>query len=304
MAIVTLMPDESISPGALLHQRLIAVLNTGSGGCDASATGKIGDIFSAAGLSHAEVVSVPPAQIEDALKRAANLAKVVVVLGGDGTIRSGAAHCSETDTLLVPLPGGTMNMLPRALYGSRPWPDALADTLLNPCVRNVSGGRVGSEPFFCAAILGAPSLWADAREALRRLEIVEATRRAITAIRRHAGEPLEYRLGDGAPGKAEAVAVICPLVSRAMGYDEPSLEAAAIEPVVASALFRLAFHAMFDDWRNDPAISLAKVTSIDVKGHGRVPVILDGERVRMGRAVRVEFVPLAFRALTPNSSTF
>ncbi len=293
------MPDTSASPEALLKQRLIAVLNTGSGGCDASAADRMGEIFAAAKLSHAEVVSVPPEQIEAALKRAASLAQVVVVLGGDGTIRSAAAECSDAGKLLVPLPGGTMNMLPHALYGSRSWPDALADTLANPQVRDVSGGRAGSERFFCAAVIGAPSLWADAREALRRLDLVEATKRAGTAIRRHSDEPLEYRLGDGPPGRAEAIAVICPLVSRAMNSDEPSLEAAAIEPVVASALFRLAFHAIFDDWRNDPGVSLAKVTHVEVKGHGRVPVILDGESVRMGRTVHVEFVPLAFRALAP-----
>jgi diacylglycerol kinase family enzyme len=295
------MPDTPSSAQDLLNQRVIAVLNTGSGGCDASAAGRMNDIFSAAGLRHAEVVSVPPAQIEAALKRAATLAEVVVVLGGDGTIRSAAAQCSLSGKLLIPLPGGTMNMLPRALYGTMSWPQILADILTTPCIRDVSGGRIGSEPFFCAAVLGAPSLWADAREALRHLNVIEATKRAVTAIRRHADEPLEYRMGDGPPGKAEAIAVICPLVSRAMGHDELSLEAAAIEPVAAAALFRLAFHAMFDDWRNDPGISLARVTVIDVKGHGRVPVILDGERVRMGRNLRVEFVPLAFRALAPKS---
>jgi diacylglycerol kinase family enzyme len=297
------MPDTPSSPEALLKQRLIAVLNTGSGGCDASAAGRIETIFSTKGLPHAEVVSVPPAGIETALKRAASLAQVVVVLGGDGTIRSAAAQCSEAGKLLIPLPGGTMNMLPRALYGSRAWPEALADTLAAPSIREVSGGRAGSEPFFCAAVLGAPSLWADAREALRRFDVIEATKRALTALRRHSDEPLDYRLGDSPPGKAEAVAVICPLVSRAMGFDERSLEAAAIEPVVASALFRLAMHAVFDDWRNDPGVSLARVTSVDVKGHGRVPVILDGERVRMGRDVHVEFVPLAFRALTPKAQS-
>jgi diacylglycerol kinase family enzyme len=297
------MPDTTSSPEALLNQRLIAVLNTGSGGCDASAAGRIADIFAVAGLSHAEVVSVPPPQIDEALKRAANLAQVVVVLGGDGTIRSAAADCSDAGKLLIPLPGGTMNMLPHALYGARSWPDALAETLSAPCIRAISGGRAGGEPFFCAAVLGAPSLWADAREALRRLHLIEAARRAVTAIRRHSDEPLEYRLDDGPLGKAEAIAVICPLVSRAMGHDELSLEAAAIEPVVASALFRLAFHAMFDDWRNDPGISLAKVTKVDVKGHGRVPMIVDGESVRMGRTVRVDFVPLAFRALAPRPAT-
>ena len=293
------MSDAPAAFETLLNQRLIAVLNTGSGGCDASAAGRMAEIFAAAGLSHAEIVSVPPEQIEAALKQAASLAEIVVVLGGDGTIRSAAADCSDAGRLLIPLPGGTMNMLPHALYGSRSWPDALADTLAAPCIRNISGGRAEGEPFFCAAVLGAPSLWADAREAVRRLHLVEAVKRAVTALRRHSDEPLEYRLGDGPAGKAEAVAVICPLVSRAMGQDEPSLEAAAIEPVVASALFRLAMHAVFDDWRNDPGISLAKVTKVEVKGHGRVPLILDGETVRMGRTVRIDFVPLAFRALAP-----
>jgi diacylglycerol kinase family enzyme len=255
------------------------------------------NIFSTAGLPHAEIVSVPPVQVEAALRRAASLAEIVVVLGGDGTIRSAAAHCSASAKLLIPLPGGTMNMLPHALFGAKPWPEALAETLAAPFIWNISGGRVGAEPFFCAAVLGAPSLWADAREALRRVDLIEAAKRAITAIRRHAGEPLEYQMDRGPAGKAEAIAVICPLVSRAMGYDEPSLEAAAVEPIVASALFRLAFHAIFDDWRNDPAISLSKVKTVRVRGHGRVPVILDGERVRLGRDLEVEFVPLAFRAL-------
>jgi hypothetical protein len=33
-----------------------------------------------------------------------------------------------------------------------------------------------------------------------------------------------------------------------------------------------------------------------------VPVILDGERVRMGRRVEIEFTPLAFRSLVPARS--
>jgi diacylglycerol kinase family enzyme len=192
-----------------------------------------------------------------------------------------------------------MNMLPKALYGSRSWTEALAATLANPHIHQVSGGSAEGEPFFCAALLGAPSLWADAREAVRRGDLAEAFRRTVTAIRRSASDPLTYRLGDGPSATAEAVAVICPLISRALNEDEPALEAAAVEPVAAAALFRLAFHAIFDDWRNDPSISLARVTHIEASGHGRVPVILDGERVQMGRRVRVDFVPLGFRALAP-----
>ncbi len=286
-------------PKAILKRRMIALINTASGGCDASAAEQMKAVFVQAGLDHAEVIDMAPPDIDATLKRAVAAADIVVVLGGDGTIRAAAAACSNTDKLLIPLPGGTMNMLPKALYGSRSWVDALAETLSDPQVHVVSGGRAESELFFCAAVLGAPSLWADAREAIRRGDFIEAVRRSVTAIRRSASEPLTYRMEGGAPATAEAIAVICPLVSRALREDELSLEAAAIEPVTASALFRLAFHAIFDDWRNDPSISLARVKRLEARGHGRVPVILDGEKVRMGRVVRVEFVPVGFHALAP-----
>jgi hypothetical protein len=38
---------------------------------------------------------------------------VLAVLAGDGTIRTAAEACTRTDTYLLPLPGGTLNMLSR-----------------------------------------------------------------------------------------------------------------------------------------------------------------------------------------------
>ena len=86
-------------------------------------------------------------------------------------------------------------------------------------------------------------------------------------------------------GSAEAVAVICPMVSRHLAQDARTLEAAALDP--AAQVVRLALHAMLDDWRNDPSVERAKVKTVRVTGHGRVPVILDGETVRMGRSVTI-----------------
>ena len=281
-----------------LKKTLIAVVNTGSGTSNPNDRDRMAEIFSNAGLPQTEIVCVEPAQIDEALKRAASVADVVVVLGGDGTIGAAAGLCGQAGKLLIPLPGGTMNMLPRALYGVRPWTQALTDTLANPVVREVSGGRVGAKMFFCAAILGAPSLWSDARESIRKADIVGAVKHAGAAFR-GGGEVLHYEFGDTVSGSAEAVAVLCPLISRTMDDDAPAFEVAAIEPVAAGDLFRLAFHAAFDDWRRDPAVSLARVTRVDVSGQHRVPAILDGERVRLGRTARVDFVPRAFLALTP-----
>jgi diacylglycerol kinase family enzyme len=175
--------------------------------------------------------------------------------------------------------------------------------LADPEVRTVSGGKAGDRPFYCVAILGAPTLWADAREALRHGDLVGAVTRAVTAIRRSGGDPLKYQLGDSMKGSAEAVAVICPLVSRSLSEDERTLEAVALDPETAAEAFRLALHAMFDNWRHDPSVERAKVKTVSVTGHGRVPVILDGETVKMGRTVTITFQPVAFRAIAPAQQT-
>ncbi len=282
-----------------LHKRLITVINSASGGANADSEAEAKAVFEAAGLPHAQVICVPAAEIDQALTHAVANADVLVVLGGDGTIRSAAAKSGGGAHYLIPLPGGTMNMLPKALYGQRPWRGALADTLANPQSHEVSGGKVGQHAFFVAALLGAPTLWADAREALREVHLVEATQRAITAARRSLSEPLSYAFGDTLSGSAEAVVLVCPLISKVMNEDERGLEAAAVDTLTAGEALRLGFHALFDDWRGDPSVKRAKVKTATVIGHGRVPVIVDGERFRMGRKVEIQFTPLAFRALIP-----
>lgn len=288
---------------ALLKKRVVAVLNLASGSADDSSQAKMRAVFDKAGLSEAAIVAVGANDIVAALDEALNRADVLVVLGGDGTIMTAAAKCGEANVPLIPLPGGTMNMLPKAIYGDHGWERALADTLADPEVRSVSGGKAGKRPFYSVAILGAPTLWADAREALRHGDLAGAVTRSVTAIRRSHTEPLQYQLGDSLRGSAEAVAVICPLVSRALAEDERSLEAVALDPETAAEAFRLALHAMFDDWRNDPSVERAKVRTVTVTGHGRVPVILDGETVRMGRTVKITFTPVAFRAIAPAERT-
>jgi diacylglycerol kinase family enzyme len=64
-------------------------------------------------------------------------------------------------------------------------------------------------------------------------------------------------------------------------------------------LFRLAYNAVFDDWRADPAVRLEKVRTARIAGHGRIPALVDGERIRLGRLVNVRFEPRAFTAVVP-----
>ena len=253
-------------------------------------------------MADCSVVGAAPAEVEQALQKASDEADVLIVLGGDGTIRSAAEKVRERKAFLIPLPGGTMNMLPHALYGARDWKAALGDTLANPTVHPVSGGAVGDQGFFCAALFGAPTLWADAREAFRKGHLIDATRKSVTAARRSLSEPLNYEFGSGVRGSAEAVAIVCPLISKVMDEHEEMLEAAAIDTATAGDALRLGLHTVFDDWRNDPAVRRAKVRSATIRGHGSLPITLDGERIKIGRNAQVTFLPLAFRALVPGAA--
>ncbi|MBI1684167.1 diacylglycerol/lipid kinase family protein [Caulobacter hibisci] len=272
------------------------MFNTGSGSCDAEAHSQAQKIFEEAGLHDVEMHVVEPSEVARALRTAVANADVLVVLGGDGTIGGAATLCGAEGPFLIPLPGGTMNMLPKALYGTADWPSALRATLADPQIKVVSGGEAEGHRFYCAAIFGAPSLWADAREAVREGDLVEAAKRAVTATRRSLSDAIDYEFGAMA-GSADAVAVICPLISQAMAGEEEALEAVALDPGTAAGLFGLAFHAAFDGWRNDPSVTRAKVKCVDVLAHGEIPAILDGEKVEIERHAKVTFLPTAFRAI-------
>src|SRR5690606_26101919 len=200
----------------------------------------------------------------------------------------------------MPLPGGTMNMLPKALYGERGWREALKATLEDPRVQPVHGADADGRRFFIAAILGGPSKMAEAREAVREGDLAGAVEKGVAALRQALGSDLQYRFGNLADA-ADSVAVLCPLTSRRLYDDEEVLEAAAFKVEGPTDALRLAWNATFRDWREDPTVERAKVRSVEVEAEGPIPAILDGESFELGRRVRIALAPDAFYALRPGA---
>jgi diacylglycerol kinase family enzyme len=98
--------------------------------------------------------------------------------------------------------------------------------------------------------------------------------------------------------RAEALSLLCPLISTAMD-EQTALEAAAVDPIGAIEAFRMAFHYAFGEWRNDPAIHTRPCKTGRARTRGSMPVILDGESIRLKSPVEIRFIPKAFRALEP-----
>jgi diacylglycerol kinase family enzyme len=158
---------------------------------------------------------------------------------------------------------------------------------------------VDGHAFFVAAILGSPALWARAREAARSGRIGVAFQRARQALGRAFTGRLRFTLDGARREKAEALALMCPLVSRDLNDDAMGLEAAALDPAGALDVFRLAFAAAAGSWRQDPAVAVSLCRQAYVWAGGAIPAILDGEPIQLGRTALVRFNPAAFRALVP-----
>jgi diacylglycerol kinase family enzyme len=283
-------------------RRVEAVVNPLSGSVEPGAAEALQAMLDDYGLE-ARVVSAEHGGLPDAVAAAVEAAPdLLVVLAGDGTARLAAELCGHDGPLLAPLPGGTMNMLPKALYGERDWREALTAALEEGEVRHVSGGEIAGRSFYVAAILGAPALWADAREAVREMKWRLALLRAHRACRRAFAGRLRFALDGGAPRKAEALTLMCPLVSRAMKSEE-ALEADALDPHGVAEAFRLGLKAAFGgalgDWRRDPSVTTAKAQKGRAWANGRIPAILDGEPHRFDRGVEFRFLPDAFKVLAP-----
>lgn len=279
-------------------ERVIILVNPLSGGVGPQAADEAAAIL-AVYPCEAEVVVLEGPRIADQIGEAlAARPDALFILAGDGTARAVAARAGVEGPLIAPLPGGTMNMLPRALYGTADWKAALRLALEEGTPQPVAGGEVEGEAFYCAAILGSPALWAPAREAIREGKLKMAWTYARRALKKAFTGRVRYSLDGAGRQRAEALVLISPLISKAMDKRD-GLEAAAMNTRDAAQAFRLAAHALFDDWRHDPTVTTRPARRVVVEARSRIPAVIDGEPMLLGREAAVTFLPRAFIALAP-----
>jgi diacylglycerol kinase family enzyme len=278
--------------------RVAAVVNLGGGAVDSDAVGELRRIVIDHG-KQAEVHSADSSEIEAAVRRAvASDPDLLLVLAGDGTARLVAQLCGPDGPPLVPLHGGTMNMLPRALYGDATWQDTLRACLQTGNLRPVSGGRILDHTFYVAAILGTPALWAPVREAIRHWDPKAALVRTQTALAHAFSRKLTVQCDSDHTFTAEALAVLCPMISSAC-TDDSAFEAAALSPNNYADALRLGVNMLLSDWRRDPAAESYRCRRAVARSYEAIPGILDGEPHMFQPSVKIELETVAFHALVP-----
>jgi len=113
---------------------------------------------------------------------------------------------------------------------------------------------------------------------------------------------VQYLISEEVKGEAEAVAIICPLISEEMADSDQALEAAIIDVESAGEVIGFVTNAAFGEWRHNKNVFLIRTKRVSVESSKDIPAILDGERINLGRSARIEFVSKAVKVIVAGNN--
>lgn len=240
-----------------------------------------------------EILSAAPSELDTAFDKAFSAKPAaVIVIGGDGTARNAAARAVTTGIPVILMPGGTMNILPKIVFGHGDLARAITELpQLTPRLLDV--GRIGGESFFLSAAFGFPGPMTRLREAIRSRHKFQRIWQAAGALLHNIGPSLRCLVGWRVQGQkwhyAHSLVIAIGDLDRVLSPDGEDhghhLEIASLR--LRSIWQMLSFGAAFlgGGWRNSPRLRIARAQRVEVRLPGRRPlVVLDGEPMRIPRA--------------------
>lgn len=238
----------------------------------------------------------------------------VLVLGGDGTARAAARRAMATQIPIAPLPGGTMNVLPKLVFGHDDLAQALTD-LRQSYVTALAAGMVAGEPFFLSAAFGFAGPLAKLRETLRPPRKLKAIGSAMISAAKGLGPSLrggvKWRRAGTRWRHAQTLVVALGSLERVLAPEEQDIEtgarlqAAAIRLRSGWDIARLTGDAVrVNDWRDLNHLTLVSAQRIELELRSRRPLaVLDGEPMRLSNAQDITVLPQALPVLAARPPT-
>jgi diacylglycerol kinase family enzyme len=198
----------------------------------------------------------------------------LVVMGGDGTLGAASAAARGWDGQYLAIPGGTMNLLPKALHGEAGLEEIVAAAATS-ILAHVPVVRGGGHTSYCRIIIGPMTRWARARENARhgRLwRVVQAVRLALSR-----GFLGGVRVA-GHPGRHPGVLVM---------PSHDGLDVALFSGTGITAAMAVAVRWLLDDWREAASVTAFTAPELLVGRRRSVRCLFDGELRRLPPPLRL-----------------
>lgn len=242
------------------------IVNIDSGSYDASACERIGEALAAIGWPCERVVRFPEDALPDRAMLDSEGVDTLAIYTGDGTINSLAGTLEGWGGSLLVLPGGTLNLLSKALHGDRPLEAIISDLdqakMIRPPV--IRGAGVTA---LVGVILGPTTAWGEVRESARHLDVAGLVETVPAAWSETFGEVGVNLAGSDTHYPALN---LTPLDGKifVQGFRADN----------AAQLLSHGFAWLGGDFRNGPHDDLGGYESVVVEGHGDIGMMYDGER--------------------------
>jgi hypothetical protein len=264
------------------------VTNHASGSADPARVEAMRATFAEGGQPIERVIVCGDEPLPSAAEVRSDAVDRVVIFTGDGTINGTADRLEGWDGEVLVLPGGTMNLLSRALHGERDVDMIIAATLAGEvCATPVPVIRGCGQAALCGVIAGPTTAWGEVREHMRRTDLrglAESVPQAIS--RTFQGEGVRV---EGHPNSYQAI------------YLQPSANGMTVEGVLADHAADLVKHGwawLTGDFRNGPTERLAETDRVTLRGTSPVGLLIDGERAEAETPCSFEVEPSRLRFLS------
>ncbi|ODP37924.1 diacylglycerol/lipid kinase family protein [Sphingomonas turrisvirgatae] len=249
-------------------ERVWFITNRASGTATPEKCESLEAVFAERGLTLAGRTDFPNEPIPAPTDLAAADADTIVLFAGDGTINATLRKLADWDGGFLILPGGTMNLLAKALH------DSLDPTTIIHAAHG-TGHRValpfaqaGPHRAFAGLIVGPAAHWGQAREAARERRVGRVLRLIGTAWRRTFGKGLRIV---GVPGMTR-------LYQAVFVHPAPTaLEVAAIDARDLRSIVELGWDWLTGDWLATRAVTYRRATSVQLAARRPILALFDGE---------------------------
>lgn len=248
------------------------LVNAASGSNDDAAVRELMAAFASVEIVPRRVIDVPRDGVPPHLHLTEAGVSRVAVFAGDGTLNSVVTGLDGWGGEILVLPGGTANLLARALHGDRSAIEIVRDLprlvpIRRSCIHSAQGTAL------IEVLAGPGATWSDVREDLRDGDLSGVATSSLAAIRQSTAGPM--------------VAVVDPPLGRLEGYSGVRLEVAEdgifVEGYGADTVgdYLLQGLALLRrDYRQGPHDDLGTVRNLTCRSLGDQPIelMIDGER--------------------------
>ena len=246
------------------------VTNSGSGSYDPDRVEAVRSAFAERGYPVSRTVTVPDDELPDADGATNHDVDLIAIFTGDGTINALVGKLEGWSGKLLPLPGGTMNLLCRKLHG-----DADAETIIARAIDQGFRTRELPQAEGCGwrslvgIIAGPTAAWGEVREDLRHADLkalAQSVPQAVDAT--FHGHQVSVR---GCEGAFQAIFID----PQSDGLNATGVQVANLQDLAAHG-----FAWLNREFLGGPTRQLCKSPELEVCGNGTISLLIDGERVK------------------------